>query len=907
MNSSENQRETPPPSRLKPPSTPNNLSRDSPAVINCDEKPQPFQHRLLGHLDTVLALAYHSELRRLYSGSQDQTIRVWCVDSLQCLRTLEGHSRSVLSLALSDDLLFSSGSDNSIRIWKIDTTPEICILTLAGRGVSVPRAPGHIFSLALTAQYLFAGCQDTTVKRIDLEAVKQHLPLFKTIEDSSPVQQEDGPSTAPQVRRASMDTVSTSYTDDMPEPHVGCADLMYSACGPTAAKERLSVCAWDRSFFGTDGDGLNNEHDANSVPVHQFSSTTSSQGKHVGYVYATCSYQDRCVTASGDGTVKIWNAADLQLVQTLTGHDGSVLALAVRKADPVLLFSGGSDCCIRSWELDSATFNLRRTCTGHSAPVQALAVNSSSLFSASADGVLKVWHLNTMVCQMTFESTKSGIFCVVTIDEYHCATGCSDGIKIWNLEEFGESLGSPCLLKARVDPKELLVDSLKRFVSFKSVSPVLSKLGISDEGWKAARWLQKKLISHIGAEARLISILEGRNPVVIGRIGNKPNRPTVTFYGHYDVMPATREGWRSDPWTLTSEDGYLYGRGASDDKGPILATLYAIKDILNEFQDLPVNVNFLYEGEEESDSAGLEECVEQNIDFFKGTDVLFVSNNYWIGDSSPCVTYGMRGRIQLEIEIEGAKRDLHSGVDGGTVFEPMVDLTTIMHSLVDSNGLVKIEGFYDDVDPISPEEEKLYEEIEFNADRHRENLGVGKLQETDVKYLLMRRWRQPCLSLHGIYTSGASVPSFSVIPRKATARISIRTVPHQDASKLVALITNHVKSLNDKLNTGNQLSVRVLHIGDYWLGDTTSMGFKAAHKAIERIWGTSPKYVREGGTISVTPMLERRLSCKAVHVPIGQSSDQAHLTNERIRLLNLVRGKGVIKEFLIHLGNSDGS
>ncbi len=211
-----------------------------------------------------------------------------------------------------------------------------------------------------------------------------------------------------------------------------------------------------------------------------------------------------------------------------------------------------------------------------------------------------------------------------------------------------------------------------------------------------------RLLESMGAEVKLAAPVEDKNPVVIGRLGRCRDKPTITFYGHYDVQPAMEPEWVTNPFEVASVDGHYYGRGVSDNKGPILAFVYAVKEMLeagrgDDDAGLPVNLAFLFEGEEENGSIGLKDAVLQNAAWFEGTQLILISNTLWLGERVPCLTYGMRGMISFSLEVRGPARDLHSGNDGGVFNEPLCDLTKLLASLVDSRGNIMVPGFYDDV------------------------------------------------------------------------------------------------------------------------------------------------------------------------------------------------------------------
>lgn len=213
-------------------------------------------------------------------------------------------------------------------------------------------------------------------------------------------------------------------------------------------------------------------------------------------------------------------------------------------------------------------------------------------------------------------------------------------------------------------------------------------------------------------------------PILMGSFPSDPSKKTVCVYGHLDVQPAKLEdGWDSDPFTLTERDGKLFGRGSTDDKGPALSWLWVVEAHQKLGIELPVNIKLLYEGMEEFGSEGFDELVKEESSgtdgFLNDVDFFCVSDNYWLGTEKPCITYGLRGIAYFQVELRGLEQDLHSGLYGGVVYEPMTDLMKIMSTLVDSQGKILVPGVMDSVDPVTPEEEKLYEPIELHVDDYK--------------------------------------------------------------------------------------------------------------------------------------------------------------------------------------------
>lgn len=313
---------------------------------------------------------------------------------------------------------------------------------------------------------------------------------------------------------------------------------------------------------------------------------------------------------------------------------------------------------------------------------------------------------------------------------------------------------------------EELLESLKALVSYRTVS---SRPEYTEYCRRGASWL-KNLFKKFGADTEMLRTDDNRNPVVLALFHGKPmnsvsNQKRILFYGHYDVVPADdkQRTWNTDPFEMQGINGYVYGRGVSDNKGPVIAAIYAVADLVMK-QQLNSDVVFLIEGEEESGSRGFERAVLQNKALIGRIDWIILANSYWLDDHFPCLTYGLRGVIHATVCIQSARHDLHSGVDGSFLLdEALKDLVTVIAALSGPRGRVNIPGFYDSVLAITPEENDRFREISKTLlDR---NPDLGKAQELTESF--KAKWSQPSLTVHHIKTSGP--PTSSIIPKCATA------------------------------------------------------------------------------------------------------------------------------------------
>ncbi|GAX13230.1 cytosolic nonspecific dipeptidase [Fistulifera solaris] len=401
-------------------------------------------------------------------------------------------------------------------------------------------------------------------------------------------------------------------------------------------------------------------------------------------------------------------------------------------------------------------------------------------------------------------------------------------------------------------------------------------------------------------------------PLLLGHFPVDPRKKTVCVYGHLDVQPAhIDDGWDSEPFVLTERDGKLFGRGSTDDKGPALSWLWVIEAHKELGIDLPVNIKILYEGMEEYGSEGLFTFIRDEHDKFLGdVDFFCISDNYWIGKSKPCLTYGLRGLAYFELIVQGCEQDLHSGNMGGAVHEAMTDLIRLMGTLVDSQGRILIEGVMDDVKPVTPEEEAFYDPIEFDVESFKEEAKVksisNKLLHGNKKDLLMARWRFPTLSLHGIEGAFSGSGAKTVIPAKVKGKFSMRLVPDQDPVRIEQVVRAHIAREFEKLNSPNKVELNMLHGAKSWLSSPDHPNYAAAAAAIQTVFQTTPDYTREGGSIPITTAFEEATGMNALLLPIGACDDMAHSQNEKYNITNLMNGIKVLGMYLHELGKIGG-
>ncbi|KAI8985116.1 hypothetical protein BDB01DRAFT_721826 [Pilobolus umbonatus] len=397
-------------------------------------------------------------------------------------------------------------------------------------------------------------------------------------------------------------------------------------------------------------------------------------------------------------------------------------------------------------------------------------------------------------------------------------------------------------------------------------------------------------------------------PIVLATLGNDPAKKTILVYGHYDVQPALLEdGWNTNPFELVEDDQHrLIGRGSTDDKGPILGWINVVEAHKALGIEMPVNIKFCLEGMEESGSEGLDALIFEEADkYFAGVDAVCISDNYWLGVTKPCLTYGLRGVSYYHMKVKGPAADLHSGVFGGTVHEPMVDLVKVMSKLVDPNGHILVPGVYDEVRPLSDEEESTYDDLSFKMEELDAAVGNSIAIFDDIRHTLQNRWRNPSLSLHGIEGAFYNPGDKTVIPACVTGKFSIRTVPDMDPKKITELVIKYCNDEFEKLGSKNTMHIHCTHDGNYWLSSPNHPNYVAASAAVEKVFGVKPDLTREGGSIPVTLTFQDALKRNVLLLPMGRGDDGAHSINEKVDRENYIKGTQLLGVYLYEVSKVD--
>lgn len=540
--------------------------------------------------------------------------------------------------------------------------------------------------------------------------------------------------------------------------------------------------------------------------------------------------------------------------------------------------------------------------------------------------------------------------------------------------------------KTSIKSLDELLESLRTFISFRTVS---SDPKCKAECHRGASYL-RSLLRKFGATTEMISTEDDFNPIVLGRFGAPPQQGSssnkILFYGHYDVIAAeNKQGlWIQDPFSMIGQDGYLYGRGASDNKGPILSAIYAVADIVQSKQ-LKSEIIFLIEGEEERGSRGFEDAIRKHKHLIGDIDWILVANSYWIDDEVPCLTFGLRGVLHATVQIESELPDLHSGVDGSRLLdEPLKDLVLLTSNLTGPKGTINVPSFNDAILPMSESEKALYDKVAQSLVARTPGLGPPE----SLAASLIQRWCDASLTIHGFKTSGSE--KSTIIPHFASAAISMRLVPNQESQIIAKSLRAFLEAEFRKLGSKNTLTIEIHQTAEPWLGDPTNDLFRSLERAVQDVWmqkasrraslgapaspsinpshirhrpsrtssrrsstpATSstlasggiapltstddesaigspqllplrpkspsfrqdglaedtkswcPLYIREGGSIPAIRFLEKEFNAPAAQLPCGQASDNAHLDNERLRVLNLLNSREIFRKVFVELTRS---
>jgi acetylornithine deacetylase/succinyl-diaminopimelate desuccinylase-like protein len=455
-------------------------------------------------------------------------------------------------------------------------------------------------------------------------------------------------------------------------------------------------------------------------------------------------------------------------------------------------------------------------------------------------------------------------------------------------------MSSPAVAYARENYPRFLSE-LKDLLRIPSISTLPEHKG---DCRRAAEFILAEL-TRIGFEhARLLETVG--HPLVYADWLHAEGKPTALFYGHYDVQPTDPENeWISPPFEPTERDGNLYGRGTCDDKGQVWAQIKGLESLLATYGKLPINVRILFEGDEEVGGEGIEAFVASKPPELK-SDFALVSDTELFAPGLPTLCVGLRGMIYTELEVRGAKQDLHSGMYGGAAPNPFIALAQMLARLKDEEGHILIPGFYDDIIPPSPEELAAWDSLPFDEEHYRiTEVGSRTLVGEAGFTVLERTWARPTLDVHGIPGGFIGAGAKTVIPAKALAKVSMRLVPGMTPAKTFELYKAYVEQIAP---AGVDIEVRLIHSGDPCLVRVDNPFIQAATTALREVWNKETVFIRSGGSIPIVGDFDRHLGIPSVMMGFGLPDDNIHAPNEKFCLKNFELGIESVVRFLEEAG-----
>ncbi|QDV40327.1 Succinyl-diaminopimelate desuccinylase [Stieleria neptunia] len=437
------------------------------------------------------------------------------------------------------------------------------------------------------------------------------------------------------------------------------------------------------------------------------------------------------------------------------------------------------------------------------------------------------------------------------------------------------------LIESLDSDRKALLDDLMEWLRIPSISSDSRRLG---EVRAACDWVSGKLQR---AGLSVETIATAGHPMVVAQTAPVEGAPVVLVYGHYDVQPAEPlEDWISGPFEPTVREGNLFARGATDDKGQVLTHIQSVCRWLSAGHALPLQIKFLIEGEEEVGSENLERMLPDLADKL-ACDCVVISDSSQYADGQPAITYGLRGIATYELTVDGPGQDLHSGSFGGAVMNPAIALCKMLSSMVDENGVIQIPGYYDRVQPLTDQERRQWRELPQSDAAFAESVGVKQLFGEQGYTTDERRWARPTFDINGLTSGHQGEGVKTIIPAKASAKISFRLVADQDPKELTGQLNDHFSA-----NTppGVTWELETDHGAPGMLANIDTPFAKAAELAIDAAFGTKPVFIREGGSIPIVTRFQEALGCDCLLLGWGLSDDNTHSPNEKFRVQDYHRG-----------------
>lgn len=427
---------------------------------------------------------------------------------------------------------------------------------------------------------------------------------------------------------------------------------------------------------------------------------------------------------------------------------------------------------------------------------------------------------------------------------------------------------------------------LSELIEFLKIPSISSEKEHDADTRKCGEWITNHL-KNIGFKNAALQETDGHPILYAEWLEAGSDKPTVLIYGHYDVQPVDPLNlWDSPPFEPVIKDGKIFARGTADDKGQLFAHIKALEAHFAVNGKLPVNVKLLIEGEEECGSDNLDKFILENKDKLS-CDTVLISDTEWFADGLPSICYSLRGIAFVEVELTGPNRDLHSGTFGGAVANPINELCDIIAKLKDENGRITIPGFYDDVLELTIEERESFAKLPFDLEYYKKDLNVKALRGEKGFSTLERVWARPTLDVNGIKGGYQGDGAKTVLPSKASAKISMRLVPNQKSDDIAKKITEYLQHLAPP---SVKINVNILHGGEPVLVPFDSKSIRAAMDSLKKAFKTQPVLMREGGSIPIVGLFKDILNAEVVLMGLGLPGDNIHSPNENFTLNNFYGG-----------------
>ncbi|SCV05175.1 LANO_0H01706g1_1 [Lachancea nothofagi CBS 11611] len=858
----------------------------------------PLIHKW-NHSYAILSSVAFPHKKILFAGTHDSKILCFDLSTYNLAKTIqlgdeeEAHTRSsVLCLAKSQDerYLFSAGADSLVRIWSVgELSPNggvfITELTTLYSLIDI----GDIFSIKYldAHQTIVFGCQNANM--MYMSGIMDRL---------------NGKPRCDDVNRLPQRRYDRFFDSNGPGSQGDSARC--NSPSPGCYESRKNHTIMEVPLRNT----IPYAHNSFIYSIQPLSGANVQLPDAFYQNGLTRASTEFIISGGGDGLSKIWalsmknkGCADVKLLAEMDNNE-SVLCQVVQFP---FLYCGLNGGFVKIWDLNLdelvATLQSSSKCD-----IVSISVYEDHIFASHEKGVTKFFK------DETFEwLVDDGLVLSTEILRKKCtgssflrlaAGGKSGSLTLYNISELveethhrgskintkiSEAANEAQKSKLKLDYQAILdndnmQETLRELMSFKTVSAFTESQYVIDSR-RCASYLQQAFTS-LGASCNLLPTGSNDNPLVHalfkGKSKSKP-KSKIVWYGHYDIIsPGDPSKWTTDPYMLTCENGFLKGRGVTDNKGPLVAAMYSAGSAFLE-GTLENDIIFLVEGQEESNSQGFVEAVKKHQNLL-GNDVdwILFSNSYWIDEKIPCLNYGLRGVINARVTIWSDAPDRHSGLDGGVHREPTTDLSRVLSKLQDDDGHVLIPGFYAPLGELKAEEEARFKEIIQRAD----------LCESVTLEKLMAKWTKPSLSITNMKVSGPG--NSTVIPRSASATISIRVVPEQEVHEIKESLESFVTQSFKRLETPNHFKFQVLNEAEPWLGNPENAVYQILREEIRDAWGIDPLFIREGGSIPQVRFLERTLNASAIQIPCGQSTDNAHLNNEQLRIENWYKMRQIL-------------